>query len=228
MKQVRECPECGRYNPKRREACECGCRLGNVPIIEVEEDLNENPDFGLIVQPQDDTQEAFLDGQRNQYECSVCGAKYYIERFDEVQRCKDCRHIVYDPLERNCERKEAPQSLQNPVPAECGNRTCVVAASETLHFVSVAGKGSFSIEFDCEYKSFGRNSCNVDYICSNNYISREHFIYFLKDGKAFVVDTSANGTFINGIRLKKGETYPLENGDRLKVYNEEFIVEYGN
>lgn len=35
--------------------------------------------------------------------------------------------------------------------------------------------------------------------------------------QAFVEDQSANGTFLNGRRLTRGEQVPLNNGDRLSI-----------
>lgn len=48
-------------------------------------------------------------------------------------------------------------------------------------------------------------------------VSRFHCTLVRKEGEYFVVDSSTNGTVINGDRLKRGEHYPLEDGDEITI-----------
>lgn len=49
-------------------------------------------------------------------------------------------------------------------------------------------------------------------------VSREH-LYFTLDGERVVVidNNSANGTKLNGQKLKPGDPYPIRNGDELEL-----------
>jgi hypothetical protein len=48
-------------------------------------------------------------------------------------------------------------------------------------------------------------------------VSRYHCTLVRKDGEYFVVDSSMNGTVINGEAVKRGEHYPLEDGDEITI-----------
>lgn len=52
-----------------------------------------------------------------------------------------------------------------------------------------------------------------------NNVSKEHFTIFKKPGSSFayLVDSSKNGTFINGIRTKKNELTILKNKDKVSI-----------
>lgn len=60
----------------------------------------------------------------------------------------------------------------------------------------------------------------------NDEISRRHCVVSYKDGEYSIMDCeSTNGTFLNGSQLDKGITYPLAEGDRLRLSTSTFIVE---
>ena len=227
MKKVKECPECGHYNPRRKEICEnenCGCRLDGVPTIEVEDELTENPNFGLSIEPQPESLDFLFEPKRPQDKCEVCGTAYTIEQPDKAQRCKVCKHFVYNPFVP----QEAPVEVEPPHRSTAESKTYIAPQAQVLGFVSSTGHDRFSLSFDSNPKSFGRNHSDLETIRTNHYISREHISYYLQNGKAYVVDTSANGTYINGSKLKKDTAYALEIGDKIRFYNEEFTVENGN
>ncbi|MBV8949560.1 MAG: FHA domain-containing protein, partial [Actinobacteria bacterium] len=50
-------------------------------------------------------------------------------------------------------------------------------------------------------------------------ISRNHLEIRVDaaDGSAYVVDTSTNGTRVNGMRIERGLSLPLHSGDRLMI-----------
>ncbi|MCI8370091.1 MAG: FHA domain-containing protein [Clostridia bacterium] len=224
MKQVKECPECGYYNAKRSDSCSrCACRL-DVPIIEADDNLSENPDFGLKALPQDDELNFQIDQKRIEYVCKDCGESYTIESPDALQKCKFCNRIVYDPFKGGnlCDEKKQTSNISN------SEKTFIAPCRKVLRFVNVDGKEGFCLSFDAEIKAFGRSFCNLDYIKQNVYVSRAHVYYFLKDGKAYVTDNSANGTFINDVKLVNGEPSLIEAGDKIRFYTEEFIVKYEN
>ena len=72
----------------------------------------------------------------------------------------------------------------------------------------------------------GKNRDSVEGLVSfNNSISRTHCQITQKDHRYFVEDlNSANGTFVNGEKLKPGRQKELKNGDTLRLANSDFRV----
>ena len=60
----------------------------------------------------------------------------------------------------------------------------------------------------------GRSAPAVVVIGNNKRISKKHCSIWQLDGVALLQDTSSNGTFVNGIKLK-GQTRPLQPGDTI-------------
>ncbi|CAH2018532.1 unnamed protein product [Acanthoscelides obtectus] len=48
-------------------------------------------------------------------------------------------------------------------------------------------------------------------------ISKEHFLIIKESSKVYLVDTSKNGTYKNGERIKKNEKTPLKDGDKIAI-----------
>lgn len=68
-------------------------------------------------------------------------------------------------------------------------------------------------------------SCNYTVI-GNPTISRNHIVVTRKQGDFYLVDEkSTNGTYINGNILERRKEYRLSNGDKLRLSNEDFMVE---
>jgi len=65
---------------------------------------------------------------------------------------------------------------------------------------------------------FGRKP-TCDEVLSVLCISGEHFIIIVPKNRTAILikDVSTNGTFINGIKIGKGSTYALKNGDQISV-----------
>lgn len=64
-------------------------------------------------------------------------------------------------------------------------------------------------------------------ITDNSAISRMHCRIIYNSGKYYIQDEgSANGTFINGNRLRKGERSELKNGDAVQLANSRFIISF--
>ena len=70
----------------------------------------------------------------------------------------------------------------------------------------------------------GRSRNSADYCLPDDHISKQHMYLMLQDQTCFAVDThSANHTYLNGRQLESDVSYPLENGDKLRLHKEEFI-----
>lgn len=101
------------------------------------------------------------------------------------------------------------------IPPTVGLRTASiqrVSAQTTIH----VSRYPFSI---------GRKAEFCDYaIEDNQYISKRHVTILLKNGQAYIRDNgSANGTFLNGIRLHPNTEVELPSGACFKIGNEDFI-----
>lgn len=220
MKRVRECDGCGYYNRLTRTECSnCGKRIDNVPIKSVDDNLDRNPDFGKTQEnvPNVEIPTVVESAQEKNHQacrCRVCGEVNVFPADKNFVYCSGCERL----LNRADAEWVSADELKKTEGAE------VTADKKRLCFASVSGKGEFILTFTAERQVFGRRSCDNEFICNNKFISREHFQYLYKDGKACVIDISNNGTFINDKRLTKGEECVINAGDFLKLSNEEFIV----
>lgn len=70
----------------------------------------------------------------------------------------------------------------------------------------------------------GRERTKVDYcIGGNGNISRIHARFVVRDGVTYIVDNNAaNGTFVNGVKLRSGQETRLNSGDKILLADEKF------
>ncbi len=73
----------------------------------------------------------------------------------------------------------------------------------------------------------GKERNRVDYcISANNSVSRTHAKIVNRGGQLYIMDMNAtNGTFVNGSRISPNQEIRLSSGDRIKLADEEFIVQ---
>jgi len=65
------------------------------------------------------------------------------------------------------------------------------------------------------------NSCHIRIPDLKERISREHAtLKVLDDGKIFIVDSSINGTYVNGVKISPGVDYPVKRGDHVSFAND--------
>lgn len=78
---------------------------------------------------------------------------------------------------------------------------------------------------DKPYFSIGKDSLHVNFcIKDNSSISRQHASIESNNGITSIKDNnSTNGTFVNNVRLIPGQAQIIQNGDLIKLANEEFI-----
>lgn len=71
----------------------------------------------------------------------------------------------------------------------------------------------------------GRKPEEVDYVVSNEGVSRRHLMLFQSGEDLYAEDlASTNGTCINGVRLKAGEPIKVRDGDRLSIGPNQYQV----
>src|SRR5262245_4981188 len=63
----------------------------------------------------------------------------------------------------------------------------------------------------------GRNAaCEIH--LSNRVVSNQHARVIIEKGRFFIIDQSANGTFVNGKQIPPRTPTPLSNGDAISIY----------
>ena len=75
----------------------------------------------------------------------------------------------------------------------------------------------------------GKDAANVDYcISDNSAISRRHALFTIQNGRCCVRDNhSTNRVFLNGQAIQPDVDTPISDGDRVRLGDEEFIVNIG-
>ena len=72
----------------------------------------------------------------------------------------------------------------------------------------------------------GRSSVQSDYVVDNRMVSRKHARIYKVGSKCMVTDLdSANGTFIDGLRVSGGMSREILPGSKVLLANEEFILQ---
>lgn len=93
----------------------------------------------------------------------------------------------------------------------------------------VAKNAPMRVEIEVTKDNFviGKNAAAVDGVISfNKMISRVHCQITKENGKYLLTDLkSANGTYINNVRLIPNKSYPIRNGDIVRLANSDFQVE---
>ena len=84
------------------------------------------------------------------------------------------------------------------------------------------------VEIDITKDSFviGKNASSVDGVISfNKMISRVHCRIDCRKGNYTITDLqSANGTYVNRVRLQPNQPQPIKNGDVIRLANSDFQV----
>ncbi len=109
-------------------------------------------------------------------------------------------------------------------------RECMVKKTDSEKLSAVWGhliyvRNNETMELTEEEVIIGRSEELCNYIIKNNsMIGRCHAtIINARESCRLVDNNSLNGTYLNGHRLKQGEEYVLQDGDRILLANEEFI-----
>ena len=96
---------------------------------------------------------------------------------------------------------------------DCNNAHRLISRSDFL-------KDEILASFPCV---IGSKKDAVDIYISDKSVSRKHAIIDLIDGNMILLDCSKNGTFLNGVRLRKEEAI-LSKGDEISFGNVKFIL----
>ncbi|WP_165052644.1 MULTISPECIES: trypsin-like peptidase domain-containing protein [unclassified Adlercreutzia] len=121
----------------------------------------------------------------------------------------------------------------NPLPDSQTESTTVLApdGSETIILFQAASGGSLTrmstnehIPINSAEFTIGRERSQVSYCLEgNSSISRIHVRFLVEDGKTYLVDQkAANGTYVNGVKVRPGQKILLKSGDVVTLADEKF------
>lgn len=99
-------------------------------------------------------------------------------------------------------------------------------ADDRLRMVAMNAQGHFEIIFDRDETLIGKKRELVDEVISfNNMISRKHCRVSRINGSFYISDEeSANGTYVNRVRLEKGQRQQIKRGDIVRLANSDFQI----
>lgn len=98
--------------------------------------------------------------------------------------------------------------------------------SRRVKLIATNASAPFEIAVTKDEFTIGKKQGLVDgAITFNKLISRSH-CKIARQGEQFVIIDlgSANGTYVNGLRVQAGQPYPIKNGDLIRLANSEFQV----
>lgn len=112
-----------------------------------------------------------------------------------------------------------------PIPKQ-DRKAAVQAAGAPMKLVAMNAPGYFELVIDKDNVLIGKKQELVDKVISfNNMISRKHCRITNAGGVFYINDEgSANGTCVNGVRLKPGEKSPIRRGDIIRLADSDFQI----
>lgn len=109
---------------------------------------------------------------------------------------------------------------------ELENQTLPLIAVEELVQRAVLTRCADHYRVVCTGENFsvGKSASMSDFVLPDNQkISRKHASFCEKDGKYYVIDSSKNGTSVNGKPVSSTQYTELRDGDRIIFADEEYI-----
>lgn len=97
---------------------------------------------------------------------------------------------------------------------------------ERIRMVALNAPEPFEILIDREEMLLGKKRALVDVVISfNNMISRKHCRISRDNGAFYISDEgSANGTYVNRVRLSPGQRQRIKKGDIIRLANSDFRI----
>jgi hypothetical protein len=193
------------------ECVECGCDLVMVTMVEYTEELRELVESGSYPlkaepQPQPQPEQKATIPEHVTKIVKVCESCGY-ENLPQIDTCEQCGDYIGDIMPVSKAQEEIAISEDNHV----------------FHYELISLDGSYKYSIDKEWFIIGRLQECQSYLSNKPYVSREHAVLSVVDGKLMIEDRITanrnyaggvnNRTFINGVSLVNGEVKELHNGD---------------
>lgn len=107
-----------------------------------------------------------------------------------------------------------------------GNKALFQAAGDALKIVAMNAPEYFEIVIERDEMFLGKKQELVDAVIPfNNMISRKHCRISRKNGKFYISDEgSANGTYVNRMRLAQGQSFQINKGDVIRLADSDFQI----
>ena len=116
--------------------------------------------------------------------------------------------------------------------ADAGETTVLSQGAGETTVLSQAANGGYlvrernneRVQISSSDFTIGRERSKVSYCVSDNSsISRVHARFVVRGGNTYIVDNkAANGTFVNGVKLREGNETELKDGDKISLADEKF------
>lgn len=145
---------------------------------------------------------------------------------------RGCIELKEDLEKKEISLEHIQKKIQSGIYQELSKLPIYITSSEEekkkkLVFISVNIQEEVKLNITKTPFTIGKRVASVDG-CIKKYptISREHCKVVYKDSQHYLVDlNSSNGTYINGIRLKPFEEYPVNLGDQIRMAGIVFRLE---
>jgi len=196
MRKVKECPNCGYYNPKLKDLCvKCGFQLENT-ILTIETEEEYNPNF-----LKEEAKEEVKPDVAIQMQFKECPSCHSILP-SEITTCSCGKTMINVPVIQGYQVAQ-PELLTKELILEKDGKVV-------------------SLIFSPDEITFGYR----DLLCWGDLstVSTKHFIGYIKEQRIVVQDISRNGMQINEIVLEKMIPYPIQKGDEIFLANHKFKV----
>jgi hypothetical protein len=127
----------------------------------------------------------------------------------------------------NCLYQNLPDAVEC---TKCFRIIQSVPLTDRLHYTKihfVFSETTMHMDFTSNTTwTVGRLHTESMQILSNVNISRNHCVFYFKNGEFFIEDTSSRGTFINKLKLNPKQLYPIKDGDFISLYDLDGMVKF--
>ena len=107
-----------------------------------------------------------------------------------------------------------------------GSKAVFQPAGNVIKIVAMNAPKYFEIVIDKDEMLLGKKQELVDAVIPfNNMISRKHCKIIRVNGKFYISDEgSANGTYVNRVRLAQGQRFQISKGDIIRLADSDFQI----
>lgn len=150
------------------------------------------------------------------------------DRMDQLVEDLANGSLTLEDLYNKSRERNPGQMRNNPIRRENGNVSIPTASGNVgnIRLVAVNAPNHFEIEIDKDEVLIGKKAELVDAaITYNNAISRKHCKIMRYGGNYQIVDVgSANGTYVNKVRIAPNQPCPIKRGDVIRLANSDFQI----
>lgn len=224
--KYKQCPNCGRFIKHIKDTCICG------------EDISEIYDYFDLSQEEVDEKNlnptAPIKNEEIKIEksqkliCPICGTENPIDSLN----CQTCGELFIKEsnnetsLNKSINDKDVENERFQEINKDNKFSDDSTQIANVISFRVLYNGKTYKFIASSNEQSFGRNSLEDSSFINDRYISRKHFSYFCKNMKLYIIDTSTNGTSINGNKIESGREYLINNNDIISLYTRKIQIEY--